>query len=72
MKDYNKKNLYRLLSLFCALFAIFLGVVTVSVSLRFWWASVPTAGVSLAAAVLLFKKGFIDPDKEEGNEEGKH
>ena len=63
MKDYNKKNLYRLISLFTAVLVFFLAAVTATVSIKFWWASLPTSGIAIAGAVLLFKFGFVDPDK---------
>ena len=65
MNNDNKKNLKRLLSAFITLLVIFFGVVTASVSLKFWWASLPTSGIAIACAVVLFKRGFVDPDKEE-------
>ena len=65
MTDYNKKNLKRLIALFTAVIVFFLAAVTATVSFHWWWASLPTSGVAIAAAVLIFKKGYVDPDKEE-------
>ena len=65
MNDQNKWNLKRLLSVFAALAIVFLSVVAASVSLKFWWASLPTTGAAIASAVILFKRGFIDPDKRD-------
>ncbi|MBO4231305.1 MAG: hypothetical protein J5886_06470 [Bacteroidales bacterium] len=64
MKDYNRKNLKRLLSLFTAALVVFLSVVTVCVSLRFWWASIPTSISAVTAAALLFWLGFVKQDQE--------
>lgn len=63
MQDYNKKNLKRLIALFTAVMVAFLSIVTVSVSLKWWWASIPTSGAALASAIILFVKKFIQPDK---------
>lgn len=63
MNDDNKKNLYRLISLFTSVLVFFLATVTAVVSFRFWWASLPTSGIAIAGAILLFKFGFVDPDK---------
>ena len=65
MQDDNKKNLKRLIALFCAALVAFFAIVTAAVSFKFWWASLPTSGIAIAAAVIIFKKGFYDPDKEE-------
>jgi len=65
MQDYNKKNLKRLLALFAAVLVFFFACVTATVAFKFWWASLPTSGMAIAAAVFIFKKGFYDPDKEE-------
>lgn len=61
----NKKNLKRLICLFIAVLVFFLACVTATVSIKFWWASLTTSGIAIAAAVFIFKKGFYDPDKEE-------
>jgi len=68
MQDYNKKNLKRLLCLFGAVIIFFFAVVTASVAIKFWWASLPTSGIAIAVAVILFKRGFVDPDKEDKEE----
>ena len=65
MQDYNKKNLYRLISLFSAALVLFFAIVTAAVSFKFWWASLPTSGMAIAAAVFIFKKGYIDKELEE-------
>lgn len=65
MDNDNKRNLKRLMALFTAVMVFFLAAVTATVSIRWWWASIPTSGVAIAAAVLIFKKGYFDPDKEE-------
>lgn len=65
MQDYNKKNLKRLLALFAAVLVFFFACVTATVAFKFWWASLPTSGVAIAAAVLIFKKGYYDKEKEE-------
>lgn len=65
MTDYNKKNLKRLIALFTAVMVFFLAAITATVSIRWWWASIPTSGVAIAAAVLIFKKGYVDPEKED-------
>lgn len=65
MKDYDKKNLKRLACLFSAVLILFFALVTAKVSFNWWWASLPTSGIAIAAAVLLFKRGYIDPDREE-------
>ena len=64
MQDYNKKNLKRLLALFASVLVCFLAAVTATVAIRFWWASLPTAGVAIYAAATLFKRHYLD--KEEG------
>ena len=61
MQDNNKKNLKRLIALFTAVLVFFFAVVTATVSIKFWWASLPTSGIAIAGAILLFKKGFVDP-----------
>ena len=65
MKDYNKKNLKRLAALFVSAATVFLAVVAASVSLRFWWASIPTSGAAIAAAAALFWKGYVKSDLED-------
>ena len=65
MNDQNKWNLKRLLSVFAALAIVFLSVVAATFRLKFWWASLPTTGAAIASAVILFKRGFIDPDKRD-------
>ena len=65
MDNDNKKNLKRLIALFSAVMVFFLAAITATVSLKWWWASIPTSGVAIAAAVLIFKKGYYDPDKED-------
>ena len=65
MEDYDKKNLKRLLSLFAAVLVFFFACITATVSIKFWWASLPTSGMAIAAAVLIFKKGYFDKEKEE-------
>lgn len=65
MQDYDKKNLKRLMSLFAAVLVFFFAAVTATVAIKFWWASIPTSGVAIAAAVLIFKKGYYDKEKEE-------
>ena len=62
MRDYNKRNLNRLAAAFASLAIVFLAVVAASVSLKFWWASLPTSGAAIAAAVRLFYCGFVKPD----------
>ena len=64
MKDYNKENLYRLLALFASVIVVFFAIVTLSVSIKFWWASVPTSVIAIAVAVMLFYKKFYFPGKE--------
>ena len=65
MTNDDKKNLKRLIALFTAVMVFFLAAITATVSIRWWWASLPTSGVAIAAAVLIFKKGYFDPDKED-------
>lgn len=65
MKDYNKKNLMRLLALFSAVLVFFFAAVTATVSIRWWWASLPTSGMAIAAAVFIFKKGYFDKFMED-------
>ena len=62
MKDHNKWNLKRLAVLFATLLVVVLAVVAAKVSLKFWWASLPTSGIAIATAVAIFKRGFVDPD----------
>lgn len=64
MQDYNKKNLKRLIALFSAALVFFLAAITATVSIRWWWASLPTSGMAIAAAVFIFKKGYLDKEKE--------
>lgn len=64
MQDYNKKNLKRLLALFTAVLIFFLAAVTATVAIKFWWASLPTCGVAIATAGIIFKKGYYDKEKE--------
>ena len=65
MDNDNKKNLKRLIALFTAVMVFFLAAITATVSIHWWWASLPTSGVAIAAAVLIFKKGYFDPDRED-------
>ncbi len=65
MKDYNKWNLKRLVCLFAALAVVVVSVVTVCVSIRWWWASLPTAGAAVATAVALFWFGVVKPNQED-------
>ena len=65
MQDYNKKNLKRLLALFAAVLVFFFACVTATVAFKFWWASLPTSGAAIAAAVILFKKGYLDKELED-------
>ena len=65
MLDYNKKNLKRLIALFSAALVFFFACVTAAVSFKFWWASIPTSGMAIAAAVFIFKKGYFDKELEE-------
>lgn len=62
MNSDNKTNLKRLLCLFTVLLVIFLSVVTVSVSLKFWWASIPVSVSAFTGAALLFWVGVVKPD----------
>lgn len=65
MTDYNKKNLKRLIALFTAVMVFFLAAITATVSIRWWWASLPTSGIAIAAAVFIFKKGYFDKFMED-------
>ena len=66
MKDYNKNNLKRLMAMFVAVLITFFAIVTVTISFRLmWWATLPTSGVAIATAVFIFKRGFVDKEKEE-------
>lgn len=65
MLDYNKKNLKRLLSLFSAVLILLFALITAKVSFNWWWASLPTSGAAIAAAVILFKKGYLDKELED-------
>ena len=55
----------RLLALFSAVLVFFFAAVTATVSIRWWWASLPTSGMAIAAAVFIFKKGYIDKELED-------
>ena len=65
MKDYNKENLKRILALFASGGIVFLSVVTLTVSYKYWWASVPVCGIAIYQAVLLFKNKVIVKSKKE-------
>lgn len=55
----------RLLALFSAVLVFFFAAVTATVSIRWWWASLPTSGMAIAAAVFIFKKGYLDKELED-------
>ena len=65
MEDYDKKNLKRLGCLFLSVIITFLALVAGSLSIQWWWASLPTSGAAIAAACVLFYHGYYKPEKEE-------
>lgn len=65
MTNDDKKNLKRLIALFTAVMVFFLAAITATVSIRWWWASLPTSGIAIAAAVFIFKKGYFDKELED-------
>ena len=65
MQGFDKKKFMRLASLVAAILIVLFAAVTATVSFRFWWASLPTSGIAIASAVILFKKGYYESNKEE-------
>lgn len=55
----------RLLALFSAVLVFVFALITAKVSFNWWWASLPTSGAAIAAAVILFKKGYVDKEMED-------
>lgn len=63
--EFGRKKVRQLAGLISTILVVLFATITAAVSIRFWWASLPTSGMAIAAAVFIFKKGFYDPGKEE-------